>query len=305
VSGEAISVVTEPVASVLDGGAAASPSGSATTVAKPHLTIRPTRGWAALNLREIWQFRDLAFTLGSRDLKLRYKQTALGAIWVVLQPLMGAGVFSFVFGKVAKLPSDGVPYFIFSFAGLLGWNAFNATLGKVSSSMLGNAHLISKVYFPRLLLPLSSIFSTLVDFGVALGLMLVLLATHHINPAWRIALMPVWLILLTALAFGVGLVATALMVSYRDVGYVLPVFTQLLMYASPVAYAVSAVPERLRGWYYLNPVSSLLEAFRWSVLGVGELRVGWLAYAAAMTAAVLALGTLMFKRMERRFADMI
>lgn len=274
-------------------------------VRKPYLTLKPASGWAGLNLREIYQFRDLLTTLAGRDVRLRYRQTALGAVWVVLQPLLAAGIFSFVFGRVAKLPSDGVPYFLFAYAGLLGWNVFSGTLTKASSCLVGNAALISKVFFPRLILPLSTAFSTFIDFGVALAMMAVLMAAYGVTPGLGLLLLPVWLLLMLLLALGVGLYASALMVSYRDVQYVLPVVVQLALYASPVAYAVSAVPENLRGWYLLNPLAVLLEGFRWSLLGRGELNAGLVAYAAVMAVAVFVAGAFVFRRMERRFADVI
>ena len=271
----------------------------------PLLTIRAGSGWAGVNLAELWRFRDLLFTLAGRDLRLRYKQTVLGVVWVVLQPLLAAGVFSFVFGKVARMPSDGVPYFLFSYAGLMGWNLFSGTLTKVSGSLVGNAHLISKVFFPRLILPLSSVPSALVDFSVAGGMMLVLMALEHLTPGWGLLLLPVWMAMLLALATGVGLWTTSLMVSYRDVGYVVPVALQILLYASPIAYAMSAVPEPLRVWYRLNPLVPVLEAFRWSLLGRGSLDVPSLGWAAGLIAVVFGLGLFSFKRMERKFADVI
>lgn len=272
---------------------------------KPYLTIRPARGWQAVDLRELWQFRNLLVTLARRDVTLRYRQTALGVVWVVLQPLLAAGVFSFVFGKVAKLPSDGLPYFVFAYAGLLGWNAFNATLTKSGGCLLQNANLVSKVYFPRLVLPFSTVFSTLVDFIVAFALMIVLMAVYHVPFTAGLLLLPVWLALIVLLATGMGLYASALTATYRDVQYVLPVATQFLMYASPVAYAVSAVPAHYRAVYFLNPLSGLLEAFRWSLLGTGHLDAAVAGYSALAALAVFAAGTLSFKRMERTFADVI
>ena len=276
-----------------------------TAPARPFLIIEPTSGWQAINLRELWQFRDLLTTLAQRDVKLRYRQTALGALWVLLQPLMAAGIFSFVFGKVAKLPSDGLPYFVFSYAGLLGWNAFSSTLTKASASLTSNANLVSKVYFPRLVLPLSVVFSTLIDFAVALGLMVVLMIIYHVVPTAALLLLPVWLALIVLLAVGVGLYAAALTVSYRDVSFILPVLTQFLLYASPVAYAVSAVPAHLRLVYFINPLSGLLEAFRWSLLGTGQLDGRIVSYSVVVTVLVFLGGALSFKKMERKFADVI
>ncbi len=275
------------------------------TRARPHLIIQPGRGWRAVNTRELWQFRDLLSSLANRDLKLRYKQTALGIIWVVLQPLMAAGIFSFVFGSVAKLPSDGLPYFLFSYAGLLGWNVFNNTATKVGASLTGNAQLISKVYFPRLILPLSAVPSVLVDFAVAAVMMAVAMAFYHVVPTAAVLLLPVWAALLLLLSLGLGLVATSLAVSYRDVAYILPVFLQILLYASPIAYALSAVPARARMVYDLNPLSAPLEAFRASLLGTPMPGAGSLAYSAVVSILLFLAGVYAFKRMERKFADVI
>lgn len=267
--------------------------------------IEPSSGWAALNLREVWQFRDLLLTLGMRDVKLRYRQTALGAIWVFLQPLIAAGIFTFVFGRVGKFPSDGLPYFLFSYAGLLGWNAFSNTLTKASNCLVGNAQLVSKIYFPRLVLPLSTLFSTLIDFGVALAMMFALMVFYHVAPTVGLLLLPVWLLLILMLAVGFGLVAAALTVSYRDVQFVLPVLTQFALYACPVAYAVSAVPHNLRTVYFLNPLSGLLDAFRWSLLGTGRLDARALAYSACFVVVAFVWGAFAFRKMERKFADVI
>ncbi len=282
-----------------------SPAADLSEEVVPHLVIRPTRGFAALNLREIWSYRDLLFTLAGRDIKIRYKQTSLGVAWVVLQPLVAAGIFSFVFGKVAKMPSDGLPYLLFSFAGMQGWSLFNNVLNRTSTCLVGNGHLISKVYFPRLILPLSTLPSILLDFGIAMLMLAVLLVIYHVSPGWGLLLLPVWMLILMTLAMGVGLWTAALMVSYRDVGYVLPVALQMLMYASPVAYAASAVPAQYQTLYFMNPLAGLLDAFRWSLLGVGSPRWGVLAASAGVALVVLIFGAFMFKKMERRFADVI
>ena len=272
---------------------------------KPHLRITRSSGWAGVNLREMWQFRDLLFALAERDVKLRYKQTALGIVWVVLQPLLGAGIFAFVFGRVGKFDSDGIPYFIFSYAGLLGWNAFNSTLSKGSACVVQNSQLVAKVYFPRLLLPLSNVASTVIDFTVAMSLMIVLMALYHIVPDVHILLVPVWLAFLLLLGTGVALFTSALMVSYRDLQYVMPILLQFLLYASPVAYSVKMVPAHLRAIFMLNPIADLLEAFRWSLLGTGQLSVGQAVYAAVMAIFVFLSGAFFFARMEQQFADVI
>jgi lipopolysaccharide transport system permease protein len=280
---------------------AAAPAGAR----KPLVTLRPPTRWAALRLGELFEFRDLLLTLAQRDVKLRYKQTLLGVAWVVLQPLLAAGIFTFVFSLVAKLPSDGVPYFLFSFAGLLGWNLFNNILTRTSACLVNNANLISKIFFPRLVLPVATMGSALVDFAVAAGMMGVLLIAYRWAPPPALLLLPVWLAILAAIALGFGLWTAALSVSYRDVQYILPVVTQILLYASPVPYGASAVPKRLLAVYYLNPLSAPLEAVRWSLLGTAPPPIKWLAYAAVLAAAVLAAGLVAFKRMERKFADVI
>ena len=280
----------------------------------PLLTIRPRGGVSAVSMREVWQFRDLLLSLAGRDVRLRYKQTLLGAVWVVLQPLLGAGIFAFVFGMVANLSSGAVPYFIFSYVGLLGWNAFSTTLSKSSVCLVGNSQLISKIHFPRLVLPLSTIPSALIDFGVAAVLLFVLLPMFHLHPGIGILLMPVWLTMILLLSMGIGLITAALTVSYRDVQYILPVLTQFLLYGSPVAYRVSALtaPGRhIPAWalriYFLNPLSSLLEAFRWSILGPdgGDMMWGRVTIASLICVLTFVFGIWAFKSMERRFADII
>jgi lipopolysaccharide transport system permease protein len=276
---------------------------------QPLLTLRPPRGWTALNLREIWQFRDLMFSLAGRDLKLRYKQTVLGVIWVILQPLMAAGVFSFVFGKLASFPSDGVPYFLFSYAGLLGWNLFNGTLTKASGCLVGNSQLISKVFFPRLVLPLSGILTTMIDFSVAIAMLGVMMVLYRVIPGWQLVLLPVWMAILLLISLGVGLVTAALAVSYRDVQYILPVATQILLYGSPIAYGLSTVMKKLtpetRFLYLLNPIAAPLEAFRWSLLNTTPPPINGLIYSAVMAVVIFIVGAYSFKRMERQFADVI
>lgn len=280
------------------------------TEEKPYLTIRPSAGWAAINIKDLWQFRDLLMSLASRDLKLRYKQTALGVTWVVLQPLLAAGIFTFVFGKLAKMPSHGVPYFVFSYVGLLGWNLFSSTLTKSSNCLVGNSQLISKVFFPRLVLPLSTVPSVMVDFAVAAGMLIVLMIIYHCPLGLPLLLLPIWMAVLLLLALGIGLCSAALSVSYRDVQYILPVFLQILLYASPVAYALSFVLKKLHHqWavtlYLANPLSSVLEAFRWSVLDVTPPPPLALLYSVCFGLAMFLIGAYSFKRMERKFADVI
>ena len=280
-------------------------------VRPPHRTIRPPSGWAALNLGEVFAFRDLLISLAARDVKLRYRQTALGVLWVVFQPLIGAGIFTFVFSRVASLGSDGVPYFCFAFAGQIAWSAFATTLTKTSNSLVGNTALVSKVFFPRLVLPLSTVFSTLVDFGVGLVVLTVLMLFQHVVPGWQILTLPVWFALLTLLGAGWGLFASALMVRYRDVQYILPVAVQFLIFASPVGWGMSEMVRRMplavqRVYVLVNPLAPLLEALRWSLFGgKGHVPWGGVAYAAAVVVAVILGGMVYFRNAEQRFADVI
>ena len=209
---------------------------------KPQLVLKPSAGWQAVNLKQIWQYRDLLMTLAMRDVKLRYRQTALGAIWVILQPLLGAGILSFVFNRVANIPTGSVPPFLFSFAGMLGFTVFSSTLSKASASLVGNSQLVSKVFFPRLVLPLSTVLSTLVDFGVSLADVVCVDGdlSHRARRANFAGAACGWLLILL-MSLGCGLIAAAVMVSYRDVQYVLPVVVNLLTFASPIAYATSFV----------------------------------------------------------------
>jgi lipopolysaccharide transport system permease protein len=267
--------------------------------------ITPPSRWAPLRLREVWEFRDLFRRFVARDLTLRYRQTALGVIWVVLQPLLGAGVLSFVFGRIARLPSDGVPYFVFAYVGMLAWNTLSSTVTKISTSLTGNQQLISKIFFPRLVLPLSTLGSTLIDFLVALVMLAVILLVQGVAPGVTLLTLPIWLFLLVLLGSGIGLTAAALMVSYRDIGYVLPVVLQVGLYASPVAYSMAAVPTSVRWAVTLNPMTGLLEGFRSACLGFPLPAPGLLAWSACCSVSAFLGGALVFANRERRFADVI
>jgi lipopolysaccharide transport system permease protein len=269
------------------------------------LRLAPGQRNIGRELAETWQARDLLYTFADRDIRLRYRQTALGIVWVVLQPLIAAGIFTFVFGKVAGLSSDGKPYMVFAFAALAGWNLFSGILTRASGCLVGNANLVSRVYFPRLILPLSVIPAALLDFAVSLGMFAVLLVVYGVAPTAAIVTLPFWVLLLGAGAFGTGLVAASLMVRYRDVQYVLPVAVQLLLYASPVAYAASRVPERWRSLYDLNPLVGAIEGLRWSLLGTEPPAGGAVAWSAAVAALAVIAGAIVFRRMERGFADVI
>ena len=241
-----------------------------------------------------------------RDIKLRYRQTLLGVLWVVLQPLVGAGVFAFVFGRVARLDSGGVPYVLFAYTGILAWNLFNGIVIKAASSLVSNAPLVAKVFFPRLLLPFSSVLSTLLDFLVAVAVGVVLFFLSGQMAGWSLLAAPLWLLMLLLLASGLGLICAALAVSYRDVLHVLPVSLQFLLYGSPVGYTISVIPAGLpRTLYKLNPLAPLIEGFRVALLGTGHIGLRSGIYACAVSVLVFLLGIIVFRRMERRFADVI
>lgn len=271
----------------------------------PDLVIKPPTRWAPIRTGELWEFRDLLVRFAARDVTLRYRQTALGVTWVILQPLLAAGVFTFVFGKVAALPSEGVPYFAFSYAGMLGWNLFNSTISKFSASLVGNSGLVSKIFFPRLVLPLSTLGSTLIDFGVALGMMAVILLLAGVTPGAGLVALPLWILLATLLGGGVGLMAAALTVKYRDVGYVLPVVTQILLYATPIAYSLSRVPASALVWVKLNPLTGVMVGFRWSLLDTTRPDTFMIVWGCCASALLFIAGAAVFTRMERQFADVI
>jgi lipopolysaccharide transport system permease protein len=269
------------------------------------LVIKPDSVRTLGLVGDLWAYRDLLWSLADRDLRLRYRQTVLGVAWVVLQPLLGALIFTFVFGVVAGLPSDGVPYFRFTFASLAGWGLFAGIVNRASASLVQNSGLIAKVWFPRAVLPASTVPAALLDFAVALVVLLAMMVAAGTAPGAAFLLAPLWAVALVLLALGLGLIGAALMVSYRDVQHVLPVAMQLLLYASPVAYAASNVPERYRALYFLNPVATLLEGLRASLLGTPAPAPTLVIAALTTTLAVLVLGTLLFRRLERRFADVI
>lgn len=268
--------------------------------------IRPISRWEVLNIKQIFSFRDLILALGVRDIKLRYRQTALGVAWVVLQPLVASLIFGFVFNVVAGLKApNGLPYFLFSYAGMLGWNAFSQTLTKAAGSLVQNSALVSKVYFPKIIVPASSVFSSLVDFAVAFAVLLIMLPMFGVAITVPMLLAPVWLLLLLLAALGLGFYASALMVSYRDIQYILPVLVNFMLYASPVPYALDMVPPRFQWAIAANPLTGVLEGMRWSVLGTAPPPVGALIYSVVSIIATFILGALLFGRAERRFADVI
>lgn len=272
---------------------------------RPTLVIRPTKGWVALNIRELWTYRDLLWILIVRDLKLLYKQTALGAIWVVLQPLMAAVIFAVIFGLFARLPSDGVPYLLFVFCGLTVWTYFSHALQRAGNSLVSASQLISKVYFPRLIIPLAHTLGAIVDLVVTFAVLLVLMGAYGYMPSLRLLVLPALFLLMISTATGIALWFSALSVKYRDCSYALPYFVQIWMYASPVIYPVSMVPARWQPLFALNPVVGFVEGFRWAVLGRSAINMHILGITIMMSVLALMTGIFFFRRVERRFADFI
>lgn len=274
--------------------------------ALPVTVIEPRRGWAALDLRELWHFRELLYTLAWRDIKVRYKQTAIGAAWAVLQPLTAMVIFTLFLGRLAKLPSDGLPYPLFTYAGLLLWQFFARALGEASTSLVANERIVTKVYFPRLILPASVVLAGLVDFLIAAGLLVALMLYYGHAPGWTIAAAPLFVAMAVVLALGVSFWLSALDVEFRDVRYTLPFLTQVWLFATPVVYPGSLVPEGWRALYGLNPMVGVIEGFRWAVLGTASPPdATMLAVSGAVTAVLFVTGITFFRRMERTFADRI
>src|SRR5271154_572569 len=271
----------------------------------PVMRITPPTRWWVIPLAELWEFRELVYFFVWRDVKIRYKQTAIGAAWAVLQPLLMMLVFSLFFGKLGNLGSDGLPYPIFYYSALLPWMYFAGALQNSTNAIVENQRLITKVYFPRLALPLSAVLSGLVDFGVSFLMFLVMMIYYGVRPGAAILWLPVFLLLAVLTALGVGLWLSALNAIYRDVRYVLPFLVQFWMFGSPVAYASSLVPARWRWLYGLNPMAGVIEGFRWSLTGRGDPPGRMLVVSALVVVAVLLSGVGYFQKMETTVADVV
>jgi lipopolysaccharide transport system permease protein len=269
------------------------------------VVIKPSRGLVDLDLKGLWRFRDLLHAFAIRDIRLRYRQTALGVTWVVLQPLLSALIFAVVFGFIAKMPSQGVPYFLIAFSGMMGWTLFQGNLSRVTPSLVANAGLVRKIYFPRLLVPLGVVPSVLLDFFVSVGVMIVLLIVYEVMPGPGVLLFPFCMLIILLLSLGIGLMGSSLAVKYRDVQHIVPFFVQLLMYASPVGYTIAAVPAWLRPYYLLNPLAEPIDTIRWAFLGLGEPNYLYLGYSFVVSLLVLWAGLIVFRSCEREFADVI
>lgn len=272
---------------------------------QPTVVIAPARKWVPLNFRELWTYRDLLLILAGRDVKLRYKQTALGVVWVILQPLIAALLFALIFGKFAQMPSDGQPYVLFVFCGMLPWTYFSGALQRGGGSLIADSRLITKVYFPRILIPIASTLAVSVDLAVSLVVLVGMMLYYHVPPTWRLAALPLFIILTAIGASGASLWLSAVSVKYRDFVHALPFIVQIWLFASPIAYAASVIPLRYRGIYSINPVVGFVEGFRWSLLGRSTLTVQMAAIATAVTMIAWITGAIYFRRVERSFADVI
>ncbi len=270
-----------------------------------HTRVAPTRGWTSLRLRELWEYRELLYFLVWRDVQVRYKQTALGVGWAVLQPFLTMVVFSAIFGVFAKIPSDGLPYPIFAYTALMPWNYFAGAFSRAGTSLVNSANLITKVYFPRLVIPVAAAAAGLIDFALAFLVLLGMMAFYGIRPTQQLWTLPLYLLLALACALAVGLWLAALNVRYRDVNHIIPFLVQLWMYASPVAYPSSIVPTQWRLVYGLNPMAGVIEGFRMALLGTSSLDGTVLAVSAFIMLVLLISGAFYFRRTEKSFADVI
>ena len=271
----------------------------------PALRITPPgHGWA-IPFGELWDYRELLYFIVWRELKVRYKQTAVGAAWALLQPFLTMLVFSLFFGKLGHIPSEGLPYPIFYYSALLPWTYFAASLQSATNKVVENQHVITKVYFPRLILPISGVLSGLIDFGISLLMFVAIMAYYKMRPSWDIMILPVFLLLALLTALGVGLWLSALNALYRDVRFVVPFLVQFWMFASPVAYPSSLVPEKWRWLYELNPMTGVIDGFRWSLTGSGEPSTILLFASSIVVIAVLFGGLMYFQKTEATMADVV
>jgi lipopolysaccharide transport system permease protein len=271
----------------------------------PVTRIEPSRSWLSLNLKEIWDYRELLYFLIWRDVKVKYKQTIIGAGWAILQPLMTMIVFTVVFTKIANISSGGIPYPIFAYTALLPWNLFAGAVNRSSASLVAQVSLISKVYFPRLIIPLSATISGIVDFAIAFVILVGMMFWYGVTPRWAVLSLPLFITIALVAALSVGLWLAALNVRYRDVGHTVPFLIQIWMFASPVAYPVGLIPEKWRLLYSLNPLAGVIEGFRWALLGKESPDFGVIAVSTMVVVALLFGGLIYFKRTERTFADLI
>jgi lipopolysaccharide transport system permease protein len=271
----------------------------------PTFSIDPPKSWTSIGLRELWDYRELLYFLTWRDIKVRYKQTALGAAWAIIQPFFMMVVFSLFFGKLAGIPSDGIPYPVFAFCGLLPWQLFAHALTESSNSLVGNQNLITKVYFPRLVVPIAAVLGGVVDFAIAFVILLVMMVYYGIVPGWQIVTLPAFILLAMMTALAVGLWLSALNVKYRDVRYTINFLVQFWLFATPVAYPSSLIPEQWRWAYGLNPMAGVVEGFRWALLGKTDPPGALLGVSIVVVVLLLLGGLYYFRKMEQEFADVV
>jgi lipopolysaccharide transport system permease protein len=269
------------------------------------IVIEPKKGLFQLDLKRVWQYRELLYFLVWRDLKVRYKQTVIGIGWAVLQPFVTMVIFTVIFGNLVKVPSDGLPYPIFAYSALLPWNYFASALQRCVVSVVGDAALVSKVYFPRLILPLAGTISGFADFFVSFLLLIGMMTFYGLGISWTVLTLPFFLLLALATALAVGLWLSALNVRYRDVGHTIPFLMQVWMYASPIVYPVSVIPEKYRFLYSLNPMAGVIEGFRWALLGKQSPDFAVMAISVAVVLLLISGGVVFFRNMEKTFADVV
>lgn len=272
---------------------------------KPYLTIEPKKGWQLVDFKELIAYRDLFYFLVARDIKVRYKQTVLGALWAIIQPFFLMVVFSLFFGNLAKIPSDGVPYPIFSYSALIAWTYFSSSISNASNSVVANGGLISKVYFPRLIIPLAPVFTFLFDFVIAFVILIVMMLYYHIYPTIMILFLPLLVILMMLTATGVGMLLASLSATYRDIVYIFPFMVSFWMFASPIVYPASMIPEKYRLLYALNPMAGVIEGFRSALLGTVAFPTRMLLVSTLVSISLFVVGALYFRRTERYFADVL
>jgi lipopolysaccharide transport system permease protein len=271
----------------------------------PHTVIRPSRGWVSLDLKELWHYRELLFFLAWRDIKVRYTQTVLGAAWAIIQPLLSMIVFTIFFGRLAKVPSDGIPYPLFAYTALVPWQLFAYALTESSNSVVLSERLITKVYFPKLVIPFASVLAGLVDFTIAFSLVIGMVIWYHVTPTWAVLTLPLFVLFTMATALAVGLWLSALNVQYRDVRHTLTFIVQFWLFASPVVYPSTLIPARWRPLYGLNPMAGVIEGFRWALLRRAPAPGPMLGVSILVTGVVLVGGLYYFRRMEKTFADVV
>ncbi len=286
---------------------------TATGLKEEILILRPSRGWSALNLIELWRYRELIYFLIWRDIKVRYKQTILGAAWAIIQPFFTMVVFTIFFGKLAKVPSDNVPYPIFSYTALLPWGLFTKALSDAGRSLISHRAMITKVYFPRLVIPIASVVSGVVDFAIAFTVLVGMMVYYQVIPSGgyqftlsgNVLTLPLFLLLALITALGVGLWLSALNVLYRDINYIIPFLTQFWLFVTPIAYPSSMIPQKWQLLYALNPMTGVVEGFRWALLGTESTPGPMFLVSSCIAVVVLISGLYYFRRMERTFADMV